>query len=132
MKKISWEKTPYRGVFLRKIKEIKDPQNPKVPKYTIMALRVKPKAIIPPHTHQREANWTETIIFPDDGHFEISDANGLKKITANLHSITIRPNEVFGLKNINISDLYFVSIMRPGFTGYEEIREVKKAKKSMV
>ncbi len=125
--KLAWEQTPYQGVFLHKVEEELDPDNSAVPKYTIMALKLNSLANIPPHRHNRESGWTETIVLPHGGQFDILDSNGSKKIlTRLLFSVVIHVGEVFGIRNTKISGpLYFYSIMRPGFTGYQEIEEVK-------
>lgn len=127
--KIVWEQTPYRGVFIYKVEEEQDPSNPNIPLYTVMALEIESGAEIPLHRHNRELGWTETITLPDGGWFETkSDQKGRKIKTKNPFTIVVEPVEFFGLKNIHPSKpLYFYSKMVPGFTGYEEIEEVKDA-----
>lgn len=126
-KKIAWEQTPYGGVFLSKIEEKQDPNNPNIPLYTVMALKIESGAEIPLHRHNRELGWTETITLPNGGWFETkSDQKGRKIKTENPFTIVIQAGEFFGLKNIHPSKpLYFFSTMKPGFTGYAEIEEVK-------
>lgn len=121
-----WEATPYNGVFVWRIKEEPDPDNPNVPKFTVMAVKVEPGKSIPLHRHNRKPGWEENLTFPQGGEFEIQRGGGLETIsTATLFAITIRPLEVFGLKNNSQKVLYFLSNMKPGFTGYQEIEEVK-------
>ena len=126
--KIVWEKTPYQGVFIYKIEEKQDPNNPNVPLFTIMALKLQPRAIIPLHRHNREPGWTETVTLPNGGWFETkSDQESEKIKTKKPFTIVIKAGEFFGLKNIHpFKPLYFYSRMEPGFTGYEEIEEVNK------
>lgn len=125
--KIAWEKTPYKGVFLCKIEEKQDPNNPNIPLYTVLALKIDSGAEIPLHRHNRELSWKETIILPNGGWFETKNDQETKQVkTENPFTIIIKAGEVFGLKNIKPSKpLYFYSIMEPGFTGYKEIEEIK-------
>ena len=126
--KLAWEKTPYEGVFLHKVEEELDPDNSSVPKYTIMALKLNPLANIPPHRHNREFDWTETITLPNGGWFETKSDHKSKKIkTENPFTIVIKTDEIFGLKNMDpLQPLYFFSTMKPGFMGYAEIEEIKQ------
>lgn len=128
---IVWEKTPYRGVFLHKVEEELNPTDPKIPKYTVMALRVDPTFSIPLHRHKREPEWTETLTFPKGGNFEIKGANGSTKISGN-HEFTtvVSANQAFGLRNTDTKPLFFYSTMKPGFTGYGEIEEIEEVNKS--
>lgn len=125
--KIIWEQTPYSGVFLHKTEEKLDPSNPSIPLHTIMALKIEPKAKIPLHKHKREPGWTETIVLSNGGKFEIRSDQELKKIkTTDSFTIVIKSGEVFGIRNMDpLKPLYFFSTMKPGFTGYGEIEEVK-------
>lgn len=127
---IPWEPTPYKGVFLHKAEEKPDPSNPDTPLLTIMALKVEPQAIIPLHRHNREAGWTETIILPDGGWIEAKNGQESKQVkTKDSFTIVIQAGEIFGLKNMDpLKPLYFRSTMKPGFTGYAEIEEVKNDK----
>lgn len=127
--KIAWEPTPYRGVFIFRLDEESDSDNPKIPKYTIMALKVDPNCSIPLHKHNREPGWTETLTFPKGGNFEIKGTNGSTEISGNHEfTIVVSANQAFGLRNENPKPLFFFSRMEPGFTGYAEIEEVKKDK----
>lgn len=127
--KILWEQTPYRGVFIHKIEEELNSSNPNIPLFTVMALKLKPRAVIPLHRHNRELGWTETITLPGGSRVEIKDSRGSREINSQRSfAITIEAGEIFGLKNMSLlQSLYFVSRMEPGFTGYEEIEEVKAA-----
>ncbi len=129
--KVTWEKTPYRDVFIYKAEEKQDPNNPSMPKYTIMALKIEAGAAIPLHRHNRELGWTETIIFPNGGWFATKSEKESKKVeTKKPFTIVIQAGEVFGLENIHPSKpLYFYSRMEPGFTGYQEIEEIQEANK---
>jgi len=122
---ISWRETPYKGVFLSKIEEEFYPKT-KIPKCTVMALKIDPNCLIPRHIHKRESNWQETITLPEGGNFEILDRGGSKKVsTKHQFSKTVRAREVFGISNLDATPLYFYSRMEPGFTGYDEIEEIK-------
>lgn len=131
-KEIVWQQTPYEGVFISKIVEKQDPSNPNTPLLTIMALKMEPRAIIPLHRHNREAGWTEKITLPNGGWIEIKSDQEPKQIkTESLLTIVIRAGEIFGLKNMDSrQSLYFLSTMRPGFTGYGEIEEIERKKRS--
>lgn len=125
--RLPWETTPYKGVFIHKIKEKPDPANPDIPLFTIMALKIEPKSAIPLHRHNRETGWTETIALPNGGFIETENGRESKQVkTENLFTVVIRAGEIFGLKNMDpLNSLYFFSTMKPGFTGYQEIEEVK-------
>lgn len=125
--KVAWQQTPYRGVFIHEVEEVQNPNNPSIPLYTVMALKIKSGAEIPLHRHNRELSWTEVITLPNGGWLETKrDRKGRKIKTKNPFTIVIKSGEFFGLKNIHPSKpLYFYSRMEPGFTGYEEIEEVK-------
>jgi hypothetical protein len=127
--KIAWGKTPYKGVFLSMIEEKQDPNNPNIPLYTVMALKIESGAEIPLHRHNRELGWTETITLPDGGWFETKNNQKSKEIKIKKpFTIVIKAGEIFGLKNMNpLQPLYFYSTMKPGFTGYGEIEEIKDA-----
>ncbi len=79
------------------------------------------------HRHNREAGWTETITLPNGGSVRIKDSRGIKTIKAEkLLIVSTGAGEAFGLTNIDQQKpLYFFSKMKPGFTGYGEIEEVK-------
>lgn len=125
--KIPWGETPYKDVFIHKIEEKQNPNNPTMPLYTVMALKIESGAEIPLHKHNREQDWTETIIFPNGGEFEIKSDQKFRKIrTKDLFAIVIKAGEIFGLKNADLlQPLHFLSRMEPGFTGYAEIEEIK-------
>lgn len=123
---IDWEQTPYEGVSISLIDEEPDPNNPKIPRYTLMAIRIEPGSTIPLHRHKREPDWTEIITFPRGGNFEIYRI-GASEIVLNDNPMVLRISayEAFGLTNKNLLErLFFYSRMQPGFTGYEEIEEV--------
>lgn len=125
---IPWEPTPYEGVFTRKIKEKPDPSNPNIPLLTVMAVKMEPKAKIPLHRHNRGEGWTETIVLPTGGWIEIHNGNGFEQQMRikGLFLKTVKAGEIFGLKNMDpFKPLYFFSTMKPGFTGYKEIEEIK-------
>lgn len=125
--KLAWEKTPYEGVFIFLVDEKSNPSNPKVPKYTVMALKVDPNCSIPLHKHNRESEWTETLTFPKGGWLKTKNDQKPKQIkTKSPFTIIIKAGEIFGLKNTDpLQSLYFFSTMKPGFTGYAEIEEIK-------
>lgn len=129
-KKIKWEKTPYKRVFIHTVEEKQDPTNPSMPLFTVMVLKIESRAEIPLHRHNRESGWTETIILPNGGWFETkSDQKGRRIKTKNPFTITIKAGEIFGIKNMDpLHPLYFFSTMRPGFTGYAEIEEIEENK----
>lgn len=126
-KNLDWGKTPYENVFISKIKEEQNPNKPNIPLYTVIALKIESGAKIPLHRHNRELGWTEIITLPNGGWFETkSDQKGRRIKTKNPFTITIKAAEIFGIKNMDpLQPLYFFSTMRPGFTGYEEIEEIK-------
>lgn len=125
--KIIWEQTPYTGVSIYKVKEKLNPSDPDIPLYSIFALKIEPRRIIPLHRHNRKLGWTETITFPIGGKFETGNEQGFKPVDAkNQSEIVIHAHEIFGLKNIDpLQPLYFLSKMEPGFKGYAEIEEIK-------
>lgn len=126
--KLAWEKTPYEKVFISKIEEKQDPNNPNMPLYTVFALKIESEAQIPLHRHNRELGWTETITLPNGGWFETKSGPKSNKIkTKKPFTIVIKTGEIFGIKNMDpVQPLYFFSTMKPGFTGYAEIEQVKK------
>lgn len=124
--KLPWEETPYSGVFLFKLGEKPDPANPDVPLFSVFALKVGPGSSIPRHIHKREPEWREQVVFGKSGTFEILREDSSEIISNNSLIITIRPYEVFGLKNLGEGPLLFTSSMKPGFTGYQEIEEVEE------
>lgn len=129
-KKIAWEQTPYKGVFIHKVEEKLDSSNPNIPLFTVMELKLKPRAVIPLHRHNRELGWAETITLPGGRRVEIKDSRGSREINSQKpFDITVKAGEIFGIKNMSLlQPLYFVSRMEPGFTGYGEIEEIKKDK----
>lgn len=125
---ISWEPSPYIGVYVSLLVSEPDPTTPDVPKRTVQAIRVDAQSKIPDHKHNREPNWQETLTFPQGGTFTIRKS-GLAETISNTDQITIKiaAQEVFALENLGTEPLYFYSKMEPGFTGYQEIEEVKTA-----
>lgn len=122
---ISWEPTPYKGVFVSITDQEQDPNNLNVPKYTLMAIRVNSGSNIPLHRHNRDTDWQETITFPQGGTFTLRKSGLTEEVsTTNQTTLTIAAQEIFGLENLDTEPLYFYSKMEPGFTGYEEIEEV--------
>lgn len=124
--KLAWQEAPYPGVFISLLDEKSNPENPKVPLSTLMAVRVDPDCSIPLHRHNRELSWREVLTFPASSYFEIYRIGGLEQVsnTTSL-TLTIGAGEAFGLKNLNLRPLFFSSEMKPGFSGYEEIEEIK-------
>lgn len=123
--KLAWQETPYPGVFISLIAQEADPQNPRIPKYTVMAVRVDPGCHIPLHRHNREPGWQETLTLPGGGGLEITSGETSQVIlTDEPVTLSIETGEVFGLKNNGLGELYFYSRMQPGFTGYGEIEEI--------
>lgn len=122
---LPWEPTPYNGVFVSIIAQEPDPNNPNVPKYTQMAVRVDSGSNIPLHIHNRDKNWQETITFPQGGTFTLRKSGLTEDVsTADLTTLTIAAREIFGLVNRGTKPLYFYSKMKPGFTGYGEIETI--------
>lgn len=124
--KRDWEKTPYDGVYIYTLNEKPDPQNPEIPLYSFYALKVNPGASIPRHIHEREPEWRETISLEEPGDFEILRAEDSQRVLGERLALTNRPYEVFGIINRDSRPLFFTSRMIPGFTGYQEIEEVKQ------
>ena len=123
---LDWKETPYPGVFLFKLAEEINPENPDMPFFSVFALKVNPNSQIPRHLHKREPEWREQINFQEPGDFEILRANNSQRILNELLTITIEPYEVFGIKNHGLRPLFLTSRMIPGFTGYDEIEEVNE------
>ncbi|MBI4092135.1 MAG: hypothetical protein HY427_02965 [Candidatus Levybacteria bacterium] len=121
-----WEETPYPGVFVFKLDEEINPENPDMPLLSVFALKVNPNSQIPRHIHKREPEWREQVTSYEPGDFEILRADGSEKISSELLVITIKPYEVFGVINNGPRPLFFTSRMVPGFTGYEEIEEINQ------
>lgn len=124
--KLIWQEAPYPGVYVSLVHEEPDPENPRVPLSTLMAVRVDQGCSIPLHRHNREPSWREVLTFPESSYFEIYRIDGLEQVlnTAPL-TLAIETGEAFGLKNLNLRPLFFSSEMKPGFSGYEEIEEIK-------
>jgi hypothetical protein len=125
--KLTWENTPYPGVFLSKLAEECDPANPNVPLFSVFALRVGPGYSVPRHIHKRELEWREKIVLPQGGNFEILRVDGSERILNTPLDVIVKPYEVFGLTNHGLRPFFFTSNMRPGFTGYGEIEEIKQS-----
>ncbi len=121
--KLDWQETPYEGVFVNKLEEIINPDNPRVPFSTTMAVKVDPGASIPLHYHLREIEWREKLSFPPFGDFEILKVSGPQSLPG-IRNLTIIAGEILGLKNNDFRPLFFTSRMTPGFTGYDEIKEI--------
>jgi hypothetical protein len=118
---ILFERTPYEGIFVSCIDEDRFSG---IPKLTAHIVRIDPKCEIGLHYHDREEDWTEFIIFPLGGDFEIfnrkssSVFSGSKPVYARVNS-----KEVYGIKNRNHNQpLFLISIIKPGFAGYKEIK----------
>lgn len=122
---IPWEPSPYKGVYVSLLVSEPGPASADAPKRTVHAIRVEPQSKIPNHKHNREPNWQETLTFPQGGIF-IFRKSELTKNVSTTHQITIKiaAQEVFGLENLGMKPLHFYSKMEPGFTGYQEIKEV--------
>lgn len=125
--KLPWETTPYPGVFLFKLDEEPDPANPDVPLFSVFALKVDPGSLIPPHIHKREPGWLETLTFSESGDCKILRIGSSERILTP-STLTIKPYEPFGLENYGLQHYHFTSRMVPGFTGYQEIEEVREVK----
>ena len=121
-----WEETPYPGVFVFKLDEKINLENPDMPLFSVFALKVNPNSQIPRHIHKREPGWREQIASDEPGNFEILRENGSERILNEFLVLTIKPYEVFGIKNHGLRPLFFTSRMVPGFTGYEEIEEINQ------
>ncbi|MBI2019602.1 hypothetical protein HYS95_02980 [Candidatus Daviesbacteria bacterium] len=121
---IIWEEAPYERVFLKILREKIDPVGSSIPRFTLMALKVLPGGSIPLHLHTREAGWTETLTFPAGSQFTVLRDDSEEQIIAESRmTLTIAAEEVFGIRNDDsVRTLFFTSLMRPGFTGYEEIK----------
>ena len=116
------ENTPYKGVFVSSLDEERSP----IPKVTAHVVKIDPNCKIGLHYHEREENWTEFIIFPLGGNFELygpfnsSLFSGPKPVYTRVKS-----KEVYGIINRDSHrPLFLLSIMKPGFIGYEEIKNL--------
>ena len=119
---IEWQSTPHDGVFVSLLEEVKGSPAPEA---TAHAVRLDPNCEIGLHYHQREENWTELLLFPNGGDFEFQRGDQLTKYsTLYLVYERMNPREVYGMRNKSHLPLYFFSIMKPGFTGFQEIIEV--------
>jgi len=122
---IIFGQSPYKGIFVSCLDEERFPRNnSRIPKVTAHVVRIDPKCEISLHYHDREENWTEFIIFPLGGNFELftpknsSIFSGSKPVYARVNS-----REVYGIRNRDSHEpLYLISIMKPGFIGFEEIK----------
>lgn len=124
--RLSWQETPYPGVFVFPLHEEPNPKSTRVPLSTLIAVRVNPGCSIPLHRHNRESSWREILTFPKNTSFEIYRIGGSEQVSNSIPLIlVIGAGEAFGLKNNGQRPLFFSSEMQPGFTGYEEIEEVK-------
>lgn len=120
---VDWQQAPYDRVFLSILDEEIDPADPTRPVFTLMALKIFPGGSIPVHRHVREDGWMETLTFPEGSQFTVLRDNGVKKVVAESRmTLTIIAGEAFGILNDSNRDLFFTSLMQPGFTGYEEIK----------
>ena len=120
---IIMEKTPYEGIYVSSL----DEENPSIPKVTAHVVRIDPNCKIELHYHEREDDWTEIIIFPFGGNFEIligidnsRSFSGKKAVYARVNS-----KEIYGIINRDSDKpLFLLSIMKPGFLGYKEIKSL--------
>ncbi len=120
----AWDQTPYKGVFVSCIDEYR-PGDSKIPIVTAHAVRIDPLCEVGLHYHDREAGWTEVIVFPRGGNFEFC-RSGRRIPYSGPESVYERINtkEVYGIINKCQEPLFLLSIMKPGFTGYQEIRNI--------
>lgn len=121
---IEWKQTPYKGIFVSPIDKEDDPSNSKIPKLTAHAVRIDPECEIGLHYHDREDDWTEFIILPKGGNVEVADTvnqeffSGPKPVYVRVNS-----RETYRIKNRDSrKPVFLISIMKPGFTEYEEIK----------
>ncbi|HKZ45547.1 MAG TPA: hypothetical protein VJ343_02470 [archaeon] len=122
---VIWEATPYKGVFVSPIHKEDDPSNPEVPKMTIHAVRVDPGCEIPLHCHSREDNWTELIVFSPGSYLEIYGFdNQIYQEKDKPVCSVVNAGEAYGIRNLSGMPLMLISIMEPGFSGYEEIKNL--------
>lgn len=119
--RIVFERTPYEGILISCLDE---ECFLRIPKLTAHIVRIDPKCEIGLHYHDREEDWTEFIIFPLGGNFEIfnqkssSVFSGSKPVYARVNS-----KEIYGIKNRDSNQpLFLISIIKPGFIGYGEIK----------
>jgi len=119
--KLKWEKSPYPGVYVAPI----DVTSSSI--ITTHAIKILPRRKIGLHYHRKEPDWIETIYFLFGGHFEIL-VSARKKIlyhTPNPVYLRINSKEKYGIINKSDQDLLLISSMKPGFTNYDEIVDVK-------
>jgi len=119
---ITFEKTPYKGVFVSCI----DEERLSFPEITAHAVRIDPNCKIGLHYHEREENWTEFIIFPLGGNFELYGPSNSSVFSGpNPVYVRVKSKEVYGIRNSDSHrQLFLLSIMKPGFIGYEEIKSL--------
>lgn len=117
-----FENTPYEGIFISAL----DEERFSIPKITAHVVRIDPNCKIGLHYHEREDDWTEFIIFPLGGNFELygpinpSIFSGPKPVY-----VRVKSKEVYGIINLDSHrPLFLLSIMKPGFIGYEEIKNL--------
>ena len=113
-----WEDTPYSRVYVSCLKEGKH--------FSVHAVRLDAGGEIRLHYHEREDEWTEMFFFPRGGQFEFRRRDAPKEYSGpTLVCESIAPREVYGIRNTDSSPLYFLSMMKPGFTGFGEIVPVE-------
>ena len=122
---IEWKITPYEGVYVSCLDREENPNNSKISKSTTHAVKVEANHEIGLHYHEREKDWTEFIIFPQGGNIEISN-KGNPRSFSGPKPVYLRVNsgETYGIRNMdNEMPLFLISIMKPGFTDYKEIKD---------
>src|SRR3989338_6549879 len=102
-----WEETPYPGVFVFKLDEKINLENPDMPLLSVFALKVNPNSQIPRHIHKREPEWREQVTSYEPGNFEILRESSSEEVSNGVLRNTIKPREVFGVINNGPRPLYF-------------------------
>ena len=121
--KLNWQKTPYEGVELCLLHREIDPKNSDVPLFTIMAMKLEPKSIVPLHIHKRDDEtpaWSEALDFLHGGKFKIYWKNSTQDILEPV-TTSVASRQAIGIENLDDKSLVFTSTMIKGFTDYREI-----------
>ena len=121
---LEWERTPYKGVFLSYIDKAVDPTSSRS---TLSAnvVKIDPDCEIGLHYHDREEDWTEFVVFFPSGPFEAFSGNRQRSFSGSMPVyMRVGSREAYRIKNKDPhKPLFLISIMKPGFSGYEEIKD---------
>ena len=123
LENIILEKTPYEGIYVSSL----DEEQSSITKITAHVVKIDPNCTIGLHYHEREEDWTEFIIFPYGGNFELlTGINNIRSFSGK-RAIYARVNskDIYGIVNRDSDKpLFLLSIMKPGFLGYKEIKSL--------